>query len=120
MIGTPGDMLDTPPATRSQLLRRVDLTQIKHMTLLNTSTANPLVLNNAEVTVFLAVLLASRGAQKHNGTSLSAEPPAMPEARSSLQTLSCRRQETPRCAPIACVTTPSQIGQIGAESAKSG
>ena len=73
--------------TPRELLRGVDLPQIQHMPLQHASTAYTLVLHHAEVAVLFAVFLASRRAQKHPGTRLSAERPRPPEARSSLQRL---------------------------------
>ncbi|MDQ3563364.1 MAG: hypothetical protein M3436_04215 [Pseudomonadota bacterium] len=55
----------------SETLQDVDLPPIKHVPLQHPPIA--LVLNDAPVTVLFAVLLASRGAQKHDGHSLSTE-----------------------------------------------
>lgn len=51
------------------------------VTQLYPSVTPPLVLNDAEITVLPAILLASHGAQKVDGTSSSARPRAAPEAR---------------------------------------
>ena len=62
---------DRPPPR--QFLRVVDLPQIQHVPLHHASAADTPVLDNAPVAVLLAVLLASRRAQKHDGAQLSAE-----------------------------------------------
>jgi hypothetical protein len=58
-----------------QFLRGVDLAQIQHVPLQHASAAHALVLDKAPVAVLLAVLLANRGAQKHDGNRLCRESP---------------------------------------------
>jgi hypothetical protein len=45
----------------------VDLPEIQHVPLHHTPTTHALVLHHAEIAMEFAVLLASRGAQEHDG-----------------------------------------------------
>ncbi len=70
-----------------QLLRGVDLAQIQHVPLHDPAAGHTAVLHYAPVAVLLAVLLAGRGAQEHDGQPLSARADRPPNPRSSLQAL---------------------------------
>jgi hypothetical protein len=55
--------------------RPVDLSQVQHVALDHAPSTDAPVLDNAPVAMLLAVILATLGAQEHDGRALSADPP---------------------------------------------
>src|SRR5271167_1871332 len=92
----------------SQFLRAVDLAEIQNVLLNDTPTGDTLVLDNAPVAMFLAVLPANLVAQKHAGADLSANRPPWKYPRSALQPFSAA---LPHRTPTGSMPCRIEIGE---------
>ena len=102
-----GDRLAPRP-----FLRIVDLAQVQQRPLHHTAPADPAILDDAPITVLLAVLLALGVAEKHDGCALYERPPSWKWPWSSLQRfLADFRLLTP-CPSVTCgAKIPKPWGQ---------